>query len=107
MPADPRAQYDAVTAELTATTPATTGQMFGMPCLKRGSKAFAGFYSGAMVFKLGAPTHAAALALAGAHLFDPTGQGRPMKQWVVVPAAHASHWLAFAQAAVEYSGDGR
>src|SRR5712691_3859420 len=31
MSSDPRAQYDAIAAELAATSPATTGQMFGMP----------------------------------------------------------------------------
>ena len=107
MPADPRAEYDAVAAELTATSPATTGQMFGMPCLKRSGKAFAGFYNGAMLFKLGAPAHAAALTLPGAHLFDPTSHGRPMKEWVEVPATHASRWLEFARAAFQYVGEAR
>ena len=39
-----------------------------------------------MVFKLPDPdAHARALALDGAHLFDPCGKGRPFKEWVVVP----------------------
>src|SRR5258706_6166079 len=95
------AEYDAVAEELAATSPTVPSSMFGMPCLKTGSKAFAGFTEGAMVFKLGAPEHAEALALAGAHLFDPMG-GRPMKEWVVVPAEHADPWLAPAPAPVCY-----
>ena len=99
---DPRAAYDAVTAELALAAGVTPGQMFGMPCLKAGSKAFAGFYQDAMVFKLGIPAHAQALALAGAHLFDPSGRGRPMKEWVVVPAEHSDQWSALAEAARQY-----
>jgi hypothetical protein len=95
------AEYDAVTEELAATSPTVPSSMFGMPCLKTGSRAFAGFTEGAMVFKLGAPEHAEALALAGAHLFDPMG-GRPMKEWVVVPAEHADQWLTLARAAFRY-----
>ena len=42
-----------------------------------------------------------ALALEGAQLFDPSGQGKPFKQWVVVPAAHADRWESFAERALE------
>ena len=72
-----------------------------MPCLKDRGKAFAGYYNGSMVFKLGAPRHAEALALAGARLFDPSGR-RPMKEWVEVPAEHASRWLELARDALHY-----
>ena len=34
MSIDPRAAYDAITAELALTASVTPGQMFGMPCLK-------------------------------------------------------------------------
>src|SRR5947209_20428681 len=102
MSTDPRAEYDAVAGEVTATSSAITGQMFGMPCLKNNGKAFAGFYQNAMVFKLGAPRHAEALALSGALLFDPSGRGRPMKEWVVVPVEHASRWPELAQEALRY-----
>lgn len=107
MSTDPRTEYDAVAAELCATAPVAAGQMFGMPSLKREGKAFAGFYQDAMVFKLGAPEHAEALALAGAHLFDPSGRDRPMKEWVVVPVAHAMRWPDYARAALRYAGGTR
>ena len=41
-----------------------------------------------------------ALGLDGAHLFDPGGRGRPMKEWVVVPPAHAVRWAELAEAAL-------
>ena len=101
---DPRAFYDAIATELAATSPTTLSKMFGMPCLKNSNgKAFAGFHKDTMVFKLTAPQHAEALALSGAHLFDPM-EGRPMKEWVVVPAEHASKWLELARAAYNYVG---
>jgi hypothetical protein len=102
---DVRQLYDDVVEEIMATSPATSGKMFGMPTLKNGTKAFAGFHENAMVFKLGGQDHAEALALSGARLFDPMG-GRPMKEWVVVPAAHASKWLELARAALRYVAGG-
>ena len=42
-----------------------------------------------------------ALALSGAHLFDPSGT-RPMKEWVVVPSDHADAWLGLAREALKY-----
>lgn len=102
MATDARSQYDTVVDEVTATSPAKSSKMFGMPCLKNDSgKAFAGFYQEAMVFKLGGAAHARALALPGAHLFEPM-QGRAMKAWVVVPAAHAALWLEFTHQALSY-----
>jgi hypothetical protein len=76
------------------------GKMFGMPIFMRGRKAFGGPRHGDMIFKLTGPEHAEALQLKGAHLFDPGDMGRPMKQWVVVPAAHAQQWERLARAAL-------
>lgn len=97
---DSRVQYDAIVAELIATSSTIAGKMFGMPCLKANGKTFAGFYSGAMVFKLAEPQHSEALALSDSRLFDPSGRGRPMKEWIVVPSKHAPLWMTFAQAAL-------
>jgi hypothetical protein len=44
-----------------------------------------------------------ALALGGAHHFDPAG-GRPMKEWVVVPEVHADLWPELAHLALRPSG---
>lgn len=101
MATDARAAYDAVAAELAGSSAATTGQMFGMPSLKHGTKAFAGFYQDAMIFKLTGAAHAEALALPGARLFDPMG-GRPMKEWVAVPAEQSGRWIELAHAALRY-----
>ena len=82
-------------------------QMMGMPCVKARGRMVAGFPRsyGAMVFKLTDPdVHARALALAGAELFDPSGGGRPFKQWVVVPVAHADQWEELVEHALRPAG---
>jgi hypothetical protein len=99
---DAAAAYDRLAADMHATTPAARSKMFGMACLKVGGKAFAGLAGEAMVFKLSGETHARALGLQGAHLFDPSGRNRPMKEWVVVPAAHAAQWQDFCMSALAY-----
>ena len=105
MSLDAQAEYAAVVSEMMATSPTSSGKMFGMPCLKNSNgKAFAGYIEGEMVFKLGGARHAEALALTGTGLFDPSGRGRPMKEWVVVPNEHVSRWLEFARNAFDYVG---
>jgi hypothetical protein len=94
-----RASTEAAYAQLAADLGAETSAMFGMPALKLAGKAFAGLFGDAIVFKLDGTHHATALALAGAELFDPSGSGRAMKAWVVVPSAHATRWPALGAAA--------
>lgn len=96
-----RDNYDELIRDLTTQPDVTAGKMFGMPILKVRNKAFAGNHGGDMVFKLTGAHHARALTIPGAHLFDPMG-GRPMKEWVVVPADQAAEWPELAQAALEY-----
>jgi hypothetical protein len=99
-----RARYDEICDDLVARTPgAQLSQMMGMPCVKVDGKLIAGWVSSedAMVFKLpDRHAHTSALALEGAHLFDPGGRGRPFKEWVVVPPAHASEWAGLAEQAL-------
>lgn len=95
--------FDKITDELASESGGVKpGKMFGMPCLKVGSKMFAGLWKEDMVFKLMGNDHAVALALKGAKLFDPSGMGRAMKEWVQVPYTHKNKWRALAQAALDY-----
>ena len=102
---DAQARYEELADDLAAQNDdVTLGKMFGMPCVKRGGKAIAGFWQESVVFKLpDVDARARALALEGAALFDPMG-GRPMKEWVVVPATHADEWPGLAEAALKPSG---
>lgn len=81
---------------------AAGSQMFGKPCFKIKGKAFICFFQHCMVFKLSGKEHAEALNLEGSVLFDPSGKGRAMKEWVQVPYAHKNKWKKFAQAAYDY-----
>jgi hypothetical protein len=80
---------------------ATRSQMFGMPVLKAGDKVFAGTFGDAMTFKLGPDDLVRARALAGVESFEPM-KGRPMKEWVLVPLAHAKRWPDLAERAFAY-----
>ena len=97
---DAEKKYDTIAAAL-ADDGAVKSQMFGMPTMKVGGKAFAGLYEDNMVFKLTGDAHQRALALKGAHLFEPM-KGRPMKEWVVVPASGAKDWHSLAKEALAY-----
>jgi hypothetical protein len=102
---DEQARYEEIADDLAAQNDdVTLGQMMGMPAIKRSGKMIGGFSrgEGAMVFKLpDEAARSAALELEGAHLFDPSGGRRaPMKEWVVVPSAHADRWPDLAQQAL-------
>lgn len=73
------------------------GSLFGMPSLKLGKKAFAGSYDGGLVVKLG--DAASGLDIDGATAFDPSGKGRPMKGWIVIPASARARWQELAEQA--------
>jgi len=81
---------------------ATKGQLFGKACFKMGKKAFCCFFENCMVFKLPQPAHAEALNLEGAELFDPSGKGRPMKEWVQIPYNSSKKWLHYANISAHY-----
>jgi len=101
---DARARYDDICDALTAWRPdVRRSTVFGMPCLKRSGRVVAGFArtEEGMVFKLTDPeARARALAVPGAHLFDPSARGEHFRQWVVVPASSADEWESLAYEAV-------
>jgi len=80
--------------------PFERSQMFGCPGLRRPGKGkfFATVLGRDVMFKLEGAAHAEALALEGAHVFEPI-PGRQMKQWIVVPPAHAHRWPEFGASA--------
>ena len=81
---------------------AEESQMFGKPCFKINGKAFTCFFQNCMVFKLTGDEHAAAMKLKDAVLFDPSGKGRAMKEWVQVPYEHKAKWKGLAKSAYNY-----
>jgi hypothetical protein len=101
-----RDEYEALSAGLAARGAAVAGRMFGMPILKAGGKAFAGYHDGAMTFKLPEPGRSRALEIPDARPFDPSGMGRPMREWVQVPAAASARWEELVEAALAYVAGG-
>lgn len=81
---------------------AEQSQMFGKPCFKINGKAFICFFQDEMVFKLTDKAHKEALVLEGSKLFDPSGKGRAMKEWVQVSFTHKAKWAKFAKEALAY-----
>ena len=84
----------------------TQGKLFGHRCLKVVGKAFLVDFDGDLVFKLGREAMAAWLAdhenLNG---FDPSGKGRPMKDWLQAPMAHSAHFQVWAEASMDFARD--
>lgn len=95
-------KYQELVTRLESTEGVQAGQMFGKPCLKIHGKAFAAQHKETVVFKLARTEHAKAIALQGAVLWDPSGKGRPMKEWVALAVTHSQHFDALADAALAY-----
>ena len=94
--------WEELVADVTARYPLRESKMFGMPCLKReNGKVVAGLWKdGGLNVKLtDEEQREAALALPGAEPFDP-GMGRPMKEWVLVPATESGEWARLVEEAV-------
>jgi hypothetical protein len=71
-------------------------QMFGKPCAKlSGGKPVISFHENCMVFKLGVTRVQEIFAIhVEAVPFDPSGKGRPFKDWVQVPEGIDTDWHA-------------
>ncbi len=76
--------------------------MMGMLALKVGSKMFGGEFEGDLVLKLGRDRVAELIAAGRASEFDPSGQGRAMKDWARVPAPFED-WLELAEDAKAFA----
>lgn len=99
----PDERLDAIATDL-APRGATAGTMFGKRALTAHGKAFACLKGDVLAFRLGDATaeHAEALGVPGAELFDPSGKGRPFKDWVAVPRTEV--WARYAELALEALG---
>jgi TfoX/Sxy family transcriptional regulator of competence genes len=64
--------------------PAEPRQMFGFPCAFVNGHMFMGLHEERMILRLGDEDRTRMLRVRGASVFEPM-QGRPMKEYVVVP----------------------
>lgn len=80
--------------------------MFGMPVLKLGKKPICGWWEDGVNFKLEPQSkiYNFALSLKGSHMFQPVmknGRVMNMKNWIIVPFRHESHYMRLASASIE------
>ena len=97
--------YNAIVNALLADPRVTEGNLFGVPVLKINGKPFAGLYKKDFVVKLGSDRVQEMLRAKAGAPFDPSGAGRPMKEWIRIkePASSAKKkWLALAQEATTF-----
>jgi TfoX/Sxy family transcriptional regulator of competence genes len=78
--------------------------MMGMPALKVGSKMFGGLSDTELVLKIGRGRAEELISSGRAAVFDPSGRGRPMKDWARLPEP-AEDWLALAEEAKRFSAE--
>ena len=79
-----------------------SSQMFGKQCLKVKGKAFLALHKSTLAFKLTGEEHKKAMSNKGAVLWDPSGKGRPMKEWAAIPAENLSNAMLFANQSLSY-----
>lgn len=80
------------------------GKLFGHRCLKVKGKAFLVDFDGDLVFKLGQEAISTWLAdHQDLHRFDPSGKGRPMKDWLQAPMAHSDQFQIWAEASMVFA----
>jgi hypothetical protein len=90
--------YRALVDELKADPAVSEALMMGMPSIKRGSKMFGGYRDGELLVKVGSERVQELITAGRAREFDPSGAGRPMKDWALV-AEPTDDWLALADEA--------
>ena len=88
-----------IAAQFASDAGVNVAKWFGKPCVRVGKKVFIVQWGSNLAFKLGGEAIDEALKMPGAHLFDPRGQGHPMKEWVQIPLAQASAWDKFSEMA--------
>ncbi len=104
---DAQALFDDLAAELEPRG-ASVSTMFGSRCLMLDRKVFATAGQDRITVKLGAGTAPHARALEIGEPFDPSGKGRPMKEWVTFNAEQDADSVAgFVQAAFELAQERR
>jgi len=81
------------------------GKMFGAQCIKTpNGKAAAMFWHDNLIVKLTGEARDEAMSLDGTKFFDPM-DGRPMKEWIVVPFGYRDKWKELTELAVVYVRD--
>ena len=82
---------------------AELGQLFGKPSLKVGKAHFVCGFQQCLVVKVGKEAIKEMFPkFEGAVLFDPSGKGRPMKDWLQIPETYKEQWPSLALQALDF-----
>lgn len=85
---------------------AEASQMFGKLCAKIKGKPFVSFYQDELAFRIGRDITSEWLGtLKDSKLFDPSGKGRPFKDWIQVPLQHQNKYRDLADIALKFTLD--
>lgn len=98
--ANARSRYDTIAGYLQRAHEAQAGLLYGKPCLMHRGQAFAAYKPDAMAFRLHGRALAQAMAIPGAHGWDPLDVRRSAPGWVLVSATHVLRWDRLALDAV-------
>lgn len=90
--ANARSHFDMISGYLQRAHDVQAGLLYGKPCLMQEGRAFAAYQPDAMAFHLHGRALAQALALPGAHGWDPRHPGQSAPGWVLLPAAQVLRW---------------
>lgn len=104
-PADAGRRFAALVDTLSAepgVTPPSEGRSFGANGLKVQGRLFAMLVRGRLVLKLPRGRVDALLASGDGARYDPRGDGRLMKEWLVLNPASSQDWLTLAREALTF-----
>ncbi|HEY8624963.1 MAG TPA: hypothetical protein VIL82_03075 [Solirubrobacteraceae bacterium] len=90
--------YQSVVHDLLSDPEVSEGKMMGMEVVKVGPKMFGGRAESGMTVKVGRERVGELIASGRASEFDPSGRGRPMKDWAKLREP-SDDWLALAEEA--------
>ncbi len=83
---------------------ASLGKWFGLESLNLDGKPFGAFFQGELVLKLGAEKISEIIErYPGAKLFDPSGRGRAMKDWLQIPNEFQEDWDSLSESAILFA----
>ncbi len=104
-PATPEERFAALVEEFLGrpgVTPPENGRAFGSSGLKVNNKIFAMLVRGRLVVKLPKARVDALVASGQGERYDPRGDGRLMKEWIVIAPDAAIEWLPLAREALAF-----
>jgi hypothetical protein len=101
-PAEALAAFEATLDEVAVAGDVQRAVWFGAPAAKVAGRIFIALRRGALIARLGAEEVDHRVAAGDGVRFDPSGRGRPMKDWLESNAEHAE-WTELALGALAFT----